>query len=150
MPQHIQLALLALPKEGREVALVILVAFFLLVIAAVPFEFNFYNAVKRQKLFPSIAAEVSVFIIMTMLLAGVMLDWFFSIQGLWLLIVLLALLMTLLLYFLYWRMRLISSLFARAGRMEKADLDKLFEALRIAAEEKRSGGKDEGEGGKDA
>ncbi len=142
--------LLALPQEGRAVALVILIAFFLLVIAAVPFEFNFYSAVKRQKLLPSIVAEISVFIIMTLLLAGVMLDWFFSIKGLWLLIVLLALLMTLLLYFLYWRMRLISSLFARAGRMEKADLDKLFEALRIAAEEKKRGGKDESGGGSDA
>jgi hypothetical protein len=146
----IQLALLVLPQEGRAVALVILVAFFLLVIAAVPFEFNFYNAVKRQRLLPSIAAEISVFIIMTLLLAGVMLDWFFSIKGLWLLIVLLALLMTLLLYFLYWRMRLISSLFARAGRMEKADLDKLFEALRMAAEEKKRGGKDERGGGGNA
>lgn len=150
MSQPLQLALLALPQEGRAVALVILVAFFLLVIAAVPFEFNFYNAVKRQKLLPSILAEISVFIIMTMLLAGVMLDWFFSIKGLWLLIVLLALLMTLLLYFLYWRMRLISSLFARAGRMEKADLDELLEALRLAAEEKKRSGKDSGVGGGDA
>ncbi len=146
MALPIQLVLPAQSPEGRIVALVLLVVFFLLAIAAVPFEFSFYSSLRRQKLLPSILAEIAVFIIIVLLLAGVMLDWFLSLQGLWMLVVLLALLVTLLLYFLYWRMRLISSLFARADKLAKPDLDNLLEEMRKVDEKKQRGDANNGEG----
>ncbi len=146
MALPIQLVLPAQSPEGRIVALVLLVVFFLLAIAAVPFEFSFYSSLRRQKLLPSILAEIAVFIIIVLLLAGVMLDWFLSLQGLWMLVVLLALLVTLLLYFLYWRMRLISSLFARADKLAKPDLDNLLEEMRKVDEKKQRGDANNREG----
>ncbi len=146
MALPIQLVLPAQSPEGRIVALVLLVVFFSLAIAAVPFEFSFYSSLRRQKLLPSILAEIAVFIIIVLLLAGVMLDWFLSLQGLWMLVVLLALLVTLLLYFLYWRMRLISSLFARADKLAKPDLDNLLEEMRKVDEKKQRGDANNREG----
>lgn len=150
MASCLPLCLLIQQANSRTIALFLLVAFFLVVIAAVPFEHKFYSSLRKQRILPSLAAEAVLFAVIVLLILGAMLDWFLSVRGIWLLGVLLALLIIALIYFLYWRMRLITSLYARARNSAQADMDKLLAELRKAAEEKQRDGKGEGGGGKDA
>jgi hypothetical protein len=137
------------PPHSRSVALVLLIAFFLLVIAAVPFEFSFYSALRGQKLGPSVFAEISVFIAIVLLLSGSVLDWFTTPQHILLMIGLVIVLLLLVIWFLYWRARLISAMLFRATKAAKVDLEELLAEMRQVEEscEKASGDK-EVDGGK--
>jgi small-conductance mechanosensitive channel len=135
------------PEHGRAVALILLIAFFLLVIAAVPFEFNFYSALKGHNLFSSILAEVLVFAVMVALLAGAVLDWFNSSERIGMMLALVLMLLLLMIWFLHWRTRLISALLYKASKAAKVDLERLLEEMR-KAEKPDSGSSGEDAGGK--
>ena len=120
------------PEHGRTVALILLVAFFLLAIAAVPFEFSFYSSLRGQNLGPSLFAEISVFAVIVALLAGAVLDWFSTPELIVLMLGLVLMLLLLVIWFLYWRTRLISALLYKVSRAAKGDLEKLLAEMRKA------------------
>jgi O-antigen/teichoic acid export membrane protein len=136
------------PPHSKTVALVLLIAFFLLAIAAVPFEFNFYGGLKGQNLGPSVFAEISVFVAIVVLLTGAVLDWFTTPQHVLLMIGLVIVLLLLVIWFLYWRARLISTMLFKATRSVKGDLDKLLEEMRRLEESRNPPSGDKGAGEK--
>jgi hypothetical protein len=142
-----QAALLIPSPTAKAVALGLLVAFFVVVIAVVPLEFGFYRTLKQQPLGTAVGLEIIISVDIVLLLAGVILDWYITPQGMILLLTLMILLVMLTVWFVYWRFRLIAALYSRASVKSRRELERLLRDIAKAKEQSKraraDGGKDE-------
>ncbi len=129
-------AVLLIPSpSAKTVALGLLVAFFVVVIAVVPLEFGFYRTLKQQPLGTAVALEIIISVDIVLLLAGVILDWYTTPQGIILLLTLMILLLVLAVWFVYWRFRLIAALYSRATLKSRRELERLLSDMARAKEQ---------------
>lgn len=138
-----QAALLVVSPTAKTVALVLLVAFFVVAIAVVPLEFNFYRTIRQQPLGTAVALELVISLDIVLLLAGVILDWYVTVRGMILLLTLMILLLVLTVWFVYWRFRLIAALYSRASARSRQELEKLLRDMARTQDEARQGREDE-------
>lgn len=143
-----QAALLVTSPAAKAVALVLLVAFFVVAIAVVPLEFSFYRSLQRQPFGTAVALEIIISVDIVALLAGVVLDWYATPRGMILLLSLMIVLLLLTVWFVYWRYRLISALYSRATLKSQEELRRLLNDIAKAREQsKRAPGDDGKDGG---
>ena len=144
-----QAALLVTSPAAKAVALVLLVAFFVVAIAVVPLEFSFYRSLQQRQPFgTAVALEIIISVDIVALLAGVVLDWYATPRGMILLLSLMIILLLLTMWFVYWRYRLISALYSRATLKSQEELRRLLNDIAEAREQsKRAPGDDEKDGG---
>ena len=129
-----QAALLVANPAAKAVALVLLVAFFVVAIAVVPLEFSFYRSLQQQPFGTAVALEMIISVDIVLMLAGVILDWYMTPRGMILLLSLMIVLLVLTVWFVYWRFRLISALFSRATLRSQEDLRRLLNDIAKARE----------------
>lgn len=141
-----QAALLVSSPAAKAVALVLLVAFFVVAIAVVPLEFSFYRSLQQQPFGTAVALEIIISVDIVLMLAGVILDWYMTPRGMILLLSLMIVLLVLTVWFVYWRFRLITALYSRATLKSRKELRKLLDDI---AEAKRQSGQAPGDIGKD-
>ncbi len=84
--QELQMALLAdslmLPATARIVALISLIAFAVITVAAVPLELRFFQRLHRRALPWALGLELLVFSLIVFGFVGFILDWFEGVRGL--------------------------------------------------------------------
>ena len=141
-----QAALLATSPAAKAVALVLLVAFFVVAITVVPLEFSCYRSLQRQPFGTAVALEIIISVDIALMLAGVILDWYMTPRGMILLLALMITLLVLTVWFVYWRFRLISALYSRATLRSQEDLRRLLNDI---AKAKKQAGHAPGDSGKD-
>jgi hypothetical protein len=139
-------ALLATSPAAKAVALVLLVAFFIVAIAVVPLEFGFYRSLQEQPFGTAVALEVIISVDIVLMLTGVILDWYMTVRGMILLLILMIVLLVLTVWFVYWRFRLITALYSRATLKSQKELRKLLDDI---AEARKQSGQAPGDDGKD-
>lgn len=139
-----QASLLATSPAAKAVALVLLVAFFIVAIAVVPLEFSFYRSLKEQPFGTAVALEIIISVDIVLMLAGVILDWYMTVRGMILLLTLMIVLLVLTVWFVYWRFRLITALYSRASLKSQKELKKLLDDI---AEAKKQSEQAPGSGG---
>jgi len=121
-----QAALLVTSPAAKAVALVLLVAFFVVAVAVVPLEFSFYRSLQQQPFGTAVALEIIISLDIVALLAGVVLDWYVTLRGMILLLSLMIVLLVLTAWFAYWRFRLISALYSRATLRSQEELHRML------------------------
>ncbi|OGK08261.1 MAG: hypothetical protein A2Y63_03225 [Candidatus Riflebacteria bacterium RBG_13_59_9] len=134
---------------AKIVALIMLVVFFVLAISVVPLEFRFYGEVRGRRLGTAIALGATIFIMVTVMLAGVLLDWYTTPRGLMVLLGLLPFFLILTLWFLYLRYQLIASLHVRAASRSREALELLLDRMKKAEQYSREQGAEEKEEGRE-
>ena len=139
-----QAALLATSPAAKAVALVLLVAFFVVAITVVPLEFGFYRSIEQQPFGTAVALEIIISVDIALMLAGVILDWYMTPRGMILLLTLMIVLLVLTVWFVYWRFRLISALFSRATLRSQKELRQLLTDVAEARKQAGDDGNDEG------
>ncbi|MCD6283406.1 hypothetical protein J7J84_07415 [bacterium] len=141
-----QIALLTVSPTAKTVALVLLVAFFIVAIAVVPLEFGFYRSLQDQPFGTAVALEIIISVDIVLMLAGVVLDWYMTPRGMILLLSLMVILLVLTIWFVYWRFRLITALYSRASLRSQEELRRLLNDI---AEARKQAGQAPGDGGED-
>lgn len=138
----------ALNPAAKTAAMWMLVGAFVLVIAVVPFEFAFFRLVKTRLLVKALALELWVFILIVLILAGVVLDWYATPRGLLVLLGLFVIFLAATVWFLILRFRMIASLHVQVTMTRaraKKDIELLLQAIKESAEEEDTKGEDERE-----
>jgi len=137
-----------LSPAAKSAAMWMLVAAFVLVIAVVPFEFAFFRAVKSSQIVKALVLEFWVFVLIVLLLAGVILDWYATPRGMLVMLGLFVIFIAVTTWFLIVRFRLIAGLHVQVTltrERARKDIELLLQAIRESAEKKEE--EPEGSGG---